>query len=701
MASAIAESHCDSPNTIGQEIQLQAWKDFFRNGAVTGNAVRPEVVKSWKRSLVTGLKAKTLPKAKIKLLPENMRLIREQNKELTNAALPFVNFLRNAVRGTGYIISLADQNGIVLNIVGDDDVLAFARSTNFVEGCCRTESEAGTNSIGLCLVTKEPTQVNGAEHFNSNHHSWSCYSAPIFAPNGKLLGVISLSGKSTNSHPHTLGMVISAAESIADKLKGQEVSSDKKRMDYTIDGILRSIAEAVIMVDDQGTITRANHKAQQLIGFDIDTLHGVNLANVFPDAPELLESLQTGKTLPRLEVTAKRTKGSATLMIETYIIREKRGLAGALLFLTEKKALANKSRNHYGLDAHFTFESIKGESTKLKRCIELAKIASGTDSRVLITGETGTGKELFAHAIHNASERRNGPFVAINCAAIPKELVESEIMGYVRGAYTGARQGGQAGKFELANGGTVFLDEIHQMPIDVQAKFLRVLQDSRITRLGDTKSIKVDIRVISSSSEDLYEKSITQEFRRDLYYRLSVVEINIPPLRDRKDDITLVANNFLANLPGKLGKFSPELSSAAVSCLKSYDWPGNIRELENFLEMATLVCKDGVIQPDDLNDRIQAKLNGGNSWSPLDSAGVHQVSPKLPEPLTNSSGHDHYNASVATGNTMREAEITLLREAMKELNGNIAEVSRTLGISRSTIYRRMKEHGINKTVNIE
>jgi transcriptional regulator with PAS, ATPase and Fis domain len=353
------------------------------------------------------------------------------------------------------------------------------------------------------------------------------------------------------------------------------------------------------------------------------------------------------------------------------------------------------------LDARFTFENIKGESAELKRCIELAKIASGADSRVLITGETGTGKELFAHAIHNASERRNGPFVAINCAAIPKDLVESEIMGYVKGAYTGARQRGQVGKFELANGGTVFLDEIQQMPLDVQTKFLRVLQDGRITRLGDTKSIKVDVRVISSSNEDLYGKSITQEFRNDLYYRLSVVEINIPPLRDRTDDIIQIAKNILANFSGKLGKVSLELSSAAISCLKSYDWPGNIRELENFLEMAALVCKGGVILPRDLNDRIHATQKSGNSRSPLVSAEVHQASPKPSRPLTNSSDHEHSNASVAVGNTMREAEISLLREAMKKLEGNIAEVSRTLGISRSTIYRRMKEHGINKTVSIE
>lgn len=679
----------DSLAKIKYDKQVKLWEHFFKYGEVIGDAVDIEVIESWKRSLLMGIKPND-PRAKIKMTLENLRVICERNEELIGIALPFMETLRDSVKDSGFLISLADKHGVLLEIIGNKDAMSLASCSNFVKGCCRTESEAGTNAIGLCLTTKKPVQVSGAEHFNALHHLWTCSSAPIFSDKGKVLGVLTLSGESDQAHPHTLGMVISAAQSIIDKLKKQTTSQLQKNMTYMVDFIVRSISEAIIIFNNKGVITRANQKANQLVGLDIDSLQGAELKKVFPQTPELIESLENGKSLPLIDVDLQQGRKKRRLEIKSYIFSEHKNLAGGLLFLTEKNCV-RKPNISEGLKADYVFDDICGTSSKLIRQIELAKIVAETSSRVLIVGESGTGKEIFAQAIHNASDRRKAPFVAINCAAIPKDLVEAEIMGYVSGAYTGAKQGGQIGKLELANGGTIFLDEIQHMPLDVQAKFLRVLQENMITRLGDTKPIKIDVRVIAATNEDLYEKSLTHEFRHDLFYRLSVIEIKIPPLRERIGDLILTSEVILNKLAEKLGKKSVKISSEVLSCLTKYTWPGNVRELENVLEMGFLLCKDNVICLEDLNDRVRSPHKSHLIETYVESKPISDT-------INNDESYCAIHGNVSQ--TMKDVEYDKLRDAMFEANGNIVEVSRSLGISRSTIYRRMKEFGLNKVVKI-
>ena len=281
--------------------------------------------------------------------------------------------------------------------------------------------------------------------------------------------------------------------------------------------------------------------------------------------------------------------------------------------------------------------------------------------------------------------------MALNCAAIPRELIESELFGYKGGAFTGARKGGQVGKIELADGGTLFLDEVNQMPVDLQAKLLRVLQDGTVLRLGDSRPIRVDVRFVAATNEDLHEKSRNGAFRQDLYFRLSVVEINLPPLRERVEDIPLLAQHIIERLSERLDKGRLQLSPASIRLLGRYGWQGNVRELENVLEMAAIVCEGDTIEPAHIAYRMK-----GMNLPAEPSAGSMASPPVAPAPAPAPPAA----AATPAVQPMRDAEMDLIRAAMKEYGGNIALVSRRLRISRSTIYRRMKEHGIVKSVQI-
>ncbi len=318
-----------------------------------------------------------------------------------------------------------------------------------------------------------------------------------------------------------------------------------------------------------------------------------------------------------------------------------------------------QSSNH-GMEARYTFEDIIGSSREMQEIKKQASLVAGSDSSILITGDSGTGKELLAQAIHNQSMCSAGPFVAVNCGAIPRELVESELFGYEYGAFTGARQGGNPGKFELASGGTIFLDEIGEMPPDMQVRLLRVLQEKQISRIGGA-FIPVDIRVIAATNKDLSREMTKGNFRADLFWRINVIHINIPPLVQRKDDIITLTNHFIdkhSALRGVKYRIDPK----AMNVLISYDWPGNVRELENTIERAVSFCPASTILPDQLPLYILSKT---------------RKPAKKPRAVT-----------------IKEAEREVIHEAVKQCSGNITKAASVLGISRKTLYSKMMEYNI-------
>lgn len=659
---------------------LFAWKEFVKSGRFDRDVLSPEVAASWLRCAAMKLDPNA-PRVPVKLTEQELSHIRTENQLFIDTALPFMAFLESAVRGTGFILVLTEANGVVLEAFGDEEVMERARENNYIPGCSRSEPEVGTNAIGLALHERKGIQLTGPEHFHVLNHGWTCASAPVFAPDGELIGSVTLSGESIAAHRHTLGMVISAAKAIQNRLREHELAEARDRSDILLLSVLQSVSEAILAVDVAGTVTIINTPATKALSINAGDYIGKSLIALFPNSAEFCAAIQAGKSNSPVDVAIDRGRGRVFFVIRPYMLTVGGAPAGAILVLIEQRKFVNSVREVSGFNAFFNFTDIVGSSPALMRQIELASIAARQDSRILITGETGTGKELFAQAIHNASPRRAGAFVAINCSAIPRDLLESELFGHVGGAFTGARKGGQVGKLELADGGTIFLDEISQMPFDLQAKLLRVLQDGMITRLGDTKPMHVDARVIAATNEDLVEKSKAGGFRLDLYYRLGVVEVSLPPLRERIGDIPLLVDYILGRISRKFSSACVDISSEAMACLEAYDWPGNIRELENVLEMALIICEDRTIQPHHLARRV---LIGGGTQ--------RQVSPLMAVASP---------TAVADTPAMKDVELEVLKATINEFHGNIALVARKLQISRSTIYRRMKECGITRSVRIE
>lgn len=656
------------------------------------STIRVEVAASWRRCAKLGIDPHA-PKPPVTLDFLQLAQIKSKNRALLDAALPFMEFLCGAVRGTGFILVITDASSVVLELFGDDEILDMARGNNYVPGCSRDEAVVGTNAICLALSEGKPVQLTGAEHWNVRHHRWTCASAPIFGPNKELMGTVTLSGETLNAHRHTLGMVISAAEAIQKRLSEREATAYRSRLDVVLGNILNSIADGFITINGSGIVTNVNLAAAKLLGIRSDHGVGKSVLKLFPSNPELIGLLEAGKDTAAIEVTTDSARGH--FVITPYVMQVEGSAQGAFLALRERKEFLDEVREISGFEAVVHFEDIIGNSAALQQQIAMARLAARQNSRVLITGETGTGKELFAQAIHNASPRRKGPFVALNCAAIPRELLESELFGYKGGAFTGARKSGQVGKLELADGGTIFLDEINQLPLDLQAKLLRVLQDSMILRLGDVKPIRVDVRVIAATNEDLYEKGLNGTFRLDLYFRLGVVEVALPPLRDRIEDIPLLAEYIVNRLIGKLGKPQLTLSLSAMELLCGYAWQGNVRELENVLEMAAIICEGDTVEPCHLSHRM--RLAGQR----LDAAADQQTPLSGVTRATAIGDRPGVIAPPHHVQPLRDVELELIRTAMTQCEGNITLVSRQLSVSRSTIYRRMKEHRITKSFHIE
>lgn len=338
-------------------------------------------------------------------------------------------------------------------------------------------------------------------------------------------------------------------------------------------------------------------------------------------------------------------------------------------YVSQKHKLVNEMKKYQY--ARYNFEDIIGESERIKQCKKMAKYIAQNLSSVLIYGETGTGKELFAQSIHNFSDRRDQPFVAINCSALPESLIEGNLFGYIEGSFTGAKKGGSPGIFESANHGTVFLDEISEMSLDLQAKLLRVIQEREVTRIGSAKPIPIDVRIICATNKNLRQLIEEKSFREDLFYRINVVELKIPPLRERSKDVFLLVKHFIKKYNQVLGKYITKLSPEVIDLFGSYEWPGNIRELQNCVESALNIAKvnDKVLTLNLLPSQFHA-----NQYVKKTVAGKKTV----------------VNLHAA----LRAVEKQIITGILEEENGNRTQAAKRLEISVTTLWRRMKELGL-------
>ena len=437
--------------------------------------------------------------------------------------------------------------------------------------------------------------------------------------------------------------------------------------------IISNMSDGVIIISRQGEIEFINQTLKVMLGKTrADIKEQLSFEMLVADNKNL-ERMLTKKQAFRDEEVSLAMEGRDMQFLATGTpIEDPDGRVNKIILVLKPLAEVHRLVNRYSsFQARFHFDDILTCSEIMEDTIELAKAASRNKSTILIQGESGTGKEMFAQSIHNQSKFADGPFIAVNCGAIPRELVGSELFGYVEGAFTGARKGGSPGKFELAQGGTLFLDEIGDMPLEQQAALLRVLQEKQVSRLGSSKAIPVNVRVICATNRDLYNEVQKGTIRKDLYFRLNVISLRIPPLRERPEDIDLLLKHFLIQGDPEWLEHTPTIDPAVWKLLKNYPWPGNVRELQNFAERIQFAVSDYSIKLEDLPYEIQT---------------LHEK--ETVRPIMSMPAYLNIKQQLA------EVEAQQIKALLLQFNGNVSRVAEALGVSRRTVDRRIKKYGL-------
>lgn len=623
------------------------------------------IIKSHDRSKAFGINTAQTFSSKI-LQDEALENVLQENKLLIALSEPIINNLYNFVKGSGFFGILTDARGCILNIMGDENVLETAFNLDMVPGAYMSEQHIGTNAMGTALWEKKPVQISGEEHFVEVYHRWTCSAAPIRDPKGNIIGTLNLTGYSRLVHSHTLGMVVAAVKSIELALKHQQ-AKDKLLWSRQYAGtIIDSIPKGILTISPKGFIKSINRKGQKIVGRAKDALIGMRIEEFFTDWPKIQASFSDQKFHLKSRTYIQQDHQSLEISLELYPIFDSReNQNGMICIFSEVPRISQeeKTKVHHKM---YTFDKIIGRNKKFLNTLEYAKQIANSPSTVLISGESGTGKEVFAQSIHRASDRQDEPFIPLNCGAIPKDLIESELFGYEDGAFTGARKGGNKGKFELAHKGTLFLDEIGEMPLFMQTNLLRVLEDREFYRIGGVKKIPVDVRIIAATNKDLKTEVEKGNFRKDLYYRINVLPLSLAPLRQRKDDIPLFIDYFMTTKSLKLGKESFTLSKEKLEELLHYHWPGNIRELENMVEQLV------------------------NSQS----APYHHDQEQPFENSLNSSGDVSSTGSAKSLESLAKVERDHIFKALDYYNHNITAAAKALGLGRNTLYRKLEKYKI-------
>jgi transcriptional regulator of acetoin/glycerol metabolism len=614
-----------------------ARRRFFDSGSTPHGLVPETILASWRRCLESGLVATARP-TNAPMERHALGEMQERHEALRRLCRPELEALYASANQAGSIVVLTAPDGFILDALGDADFLDKAARVSLRPGVPWSEAATGTNAIGTALVERRAVEVRGGEHYHARHRVLSCSASPIFDPHGRVAGVLDVSGHASVHHLHALGMVQLAVEQIEHRLFECDFDgADIVRIQP--DPALLGTTREGMLVFEGHRLVAANRHALRLLGVDWSELGKCRYDELFASAlptPGNVTSMrcQTGDMVhARRDPPRRRIEVPSTVRASRTVHKAIRPLrAPSNVFDGEQDAAIDRQVRL--LDADIT---------------------------VLLQGETGSGKEVVARELHRRSVRSQAPFVAVNCASLPESLIESELFGHLPGAFTGARREGAPGLLREAHGGVLFLDELGDMPLSLQSRLLRVLQEREVTPLGGGHAHSIDVRVVAATHRNLLQAAERGEFRADLYYRVAQSVLHLPPLREHRDVAGTVRRLWTA-----LGaeQIPMHLSAEAVACMAASSWPGNVRELVGVLRsLMALGSVGATLGIDDLPDSLRRPL---------------------PAPPSTA-----LKAGEQAG-SLQHLEAHAIDQALAACHGNMAAAARQLGISRSTLYRRLE-----------
>lgn len=649
MRSVLARNQVERANVFHSDRDtMLAWERFLAGELTT--AAPTALLASWKRSLQSGVNP-TAGAAPFAVHGDAIAALRWRHRELLSASDRLFSATAELFAESHSILLLTNADGVILKAAGDLRTLDAGEKIHLMTGGDWREATAGTNGIGTALATRQPTYIHGSEHFCEGIKAWSCAAAPICEPGtGNVIGVLDISGPPSTYQINNLTLAVTAARQIEMVLAEQVAREHMRLLAFCLQRLSSSDAAGLIAIDRRGRLVHTTARVTLPVG----------VGERFPGMDENSAVEEWADRLPQ----GLRPEWFNPVVVDG-------GTIGAMLIVPVRASPSSGVRRvgqHVPARTEADpqrncFSQILGHSTAMQAAIDRGRQLARRRVPVLIEGETGAGKELFARAIHG-EEGGGGPFVAYNCGAASKELIGAELFGHVRGAYTGATSEGRPGRFELAHGGTLCLDEIGEMPLELQPVLLRALEEGVIYRLGDTQPTRIDVRLLAMTNRNLREEVECGHFRRDLYYRVSVTRIRIPPLRERDVDVDLLVEYFNRRLAQRHGLQARRFPEDIMAVLRAYSWPGNVRELRNVVENLLLTSNDEIVT---LNEM------------PLELLDEAAATNETLMPVV-----DVQSAS------LEETERLAIARAVHQAHGNLAQAARALGVSRSTLYRKLQ-----------
>lgn len=644
-------------------------------GTLSASNINMAIEKSHERSVAYGLTESDKPDFS-PLAGSDLSYLVEQNRSLHIHALPVMETLYEQIINTHNMVILTDVNGLIIHTLGDDDFLEKADRVALKPGVVWSEQSKGTNAIGTAIVEQAPTMIHADEHYLRANHFLTCSAAPIFDYMGNVIGVLDVTGDQRSFHKHTMALVRMSAQMIENQLFSSAFQDGILLHFNTRPEFIGTLMEGIASFAPNGRFLSANRSALFQLGLPLSALHSHTFSSLFGlPVSALFDHYRTAAPdlLSLCLHNGVRVFGRAQLRLTHSVFQHSSNVAPQSDSPSQQNLQQSQQQSQQQGSQQISAQATRRLSglrylntgdPQIAAVIDKVTKVLGRDIPILVMGETGTGKELLAQAIHNDSPRSKGPFVAVNCASIPETLIESELFGYEDGAFTGARKKGSVGKILQANGGTLFLDEIGDMPLSLQARLLRVLQERMVTPLGSAKSIPVNVELICATNRNLREQIAKGEFREDLYYRLNGLVVKLPPIRERTD-LETVINKVLA-LESNTVTYS--VAPDIMQLFKQHSWPGNFRQLTNLLRTAIVMADDcHEIRQEHLPDDFFEDIESMQSRASIEST----------------------SRFVASGSNLEEMEISVIQKSLESHSGNVSATARALGVSRNTIYRKI------------